>query len=216
MLTLFICNIITYNTSAQTCKGQQEIEISYGLLSGKQVSDFFTETEDNNGIMESSHSGIYFVTYRYYVDNSFSIGLAVGNQNIQGSVNDNQNYGQPISNFNLRNTTLAPEIKWDYINRKYFRMFLLFGAGVAIYNYAGFSNPNHLYAYGIQKNGINPNFQLTPLAFSVGGRFSWSTEFGFGYKGMLNTGFSYRIGKTDFAPKRQRKKNNFKNSDNYY
>lgn len=186
------------NTIGQTCTGQQEFSISYGLLSGRQIADALTEDEDNGGIFETSNSGNIFLTYRYFLKNKLALGFTVGNQNIQGYMNSSggSNPGTFVSNYSMRNTTVACEFVFEYINRRLFRFYMLAGIGASFYNYSGYSNPYDLYVSGMNSvSGVRLNCQYDPLGFQIGGRFSYFMELGLGYKGLFNNGFTYRIGK---------------------
>ena len=110
-------------------------------------------------------------------------------------MNDNSDYGRFVSNFHLQHTVIAAEFLVNYENKKYTRSYGYISIGAANEIFNGFTNPYHLYSYYIRPHTWNPSVQITPIGASFGGRFSYYFELGIGYKGLINTGFSYRIGK---------------------
>ena len=195
LLPVIVLLIMANPSAAQTSQGQHEISFSHGMIPGIEIDDFLSVTEDNNGNNETAHTPIFFATYRYYLTNNFAIGLTIGNQYIDGYVNDNSDYGIFISNYHLQHTIIASEYLVNYMNNKYCRLYGFLGIGISDNVYNGFSNPDNRYSYGVKPHTIYPAMQLTPIGYSLGGRFSYYFEFGIGYKGLINTGFSYRIGK---------------------
>ena len=200
LLLILAITLLTPNLSAQIYEGMQEVSVSYGIESGRQIADGFTQDEDNGGNIESSHSGNIFITYKYYSDETFAFGITAGYQNIKGSVY--YDYGILADNYNLNNITLAPEITSIYRNWDFIQFYTFLGIGMS-YAYlvsndqiatGGYSRSN---GYASKPHtGPRFNFQYSPYCIRFGGKIAGHIEFGIGYKGLVSGGLNYSFGET--------------------
>lgn len=96
--------------------------------------------------------------------------------------------------FEYKYTTVAAEYLYNYVNLKYFRCYTYVGAGCSfvtkiITSYSHYpqlteATVGHVAAF---------NMQYAPVGISAGGQLAAFFEIGFGYKGLLNCGLSYRL-----------------------
>jgi hypothetical protein len=88
-----------------------------------------------------------------------------------------------------------------YINKPLFQLYALFGAGTSFPSLSSNVQINNSYSAGPPTTDYGPatdphfNFQLDPVCIRVGKKVQAFLELGAGYKGILNGGLIYRIGK---------------------
>ena len=156
-----------YNANAQ--KGKAEIGFSWGHFS------MFTLY---NGSPFNTSSGTSSLNLRYYLNNAVSVGINVGYEN-------NSSYGSFL--------TFAPECTFRYLdtkdNRVRVRLYGAAGFGLTVFNDNEASIPGHSDNTGPKLWG----FQGTPLGIRVGRKLAGFAEIGYGYKGLINGGLSYRF-----------------------
>ena len=85
--------------------------------------------------------------------------------------------------------TVALELKGIYINNKYFQLYGLLGLGARWLTLTT-ETPS-----GLGYHSVVGNIQITPVGLRVGNALGAFAEFGFGYKGLMNTGVTYRFQK---------------------
>ena len=157
----------SFSTSAQ--QGKAEIGFQYGYYS------MFTLY---NGKPFNTSSGTSSINLRYYINNAVTIGLNVGLEN-------NSSYGSFL--------TFAPECTFRYLdtrdNRIRVRLYGAAGFGLTVFNDNEANIPGHVDNTGPKLWG----FQGTPLGIRVGRKLAGFAEIGYGYKGLINGGLSYRF-----------------------
>jgi hypothetical protein len=197
--SLFVAILLcSFSATAQTYKGEQDISISIGVLSGRQVADDFTHDDDGGGNYESSSSGNLFLSYKYFVSNVFALGMTIGGQNInEGMFRDGGSSGVLVEKYKLINTTLAGELTYVYKNDSSYQFYTLMGAGVSYASlYSDIQVPNYLTNYGsVPITGPRFNFQYDPFCLRAGTKLCVYFELGVGYKGIFNFGACYKLGK---------------------
>lgn len=108
----------------------------------------------------------------------------------------------PVGNFTRNSLTFAFEYTHAYTAGKHVRLYTTVGMGITAYKVAleydreyYYRNypyrANELGNIHHQKRDAHFNAYYSPIGISVGGNVSWFAEVGFGYKGLMNTGFSY-------------------------
>jgi hypothetical protein len=212
LVTLFITPGILYAQRS----GNSLLSFSAGIVT---VDEFKGVTYTSYMDIPFAYSGAAFLSYRYFITDHVAVGLSAGMDDVKG----NLTFGNPKFNgTNMEGTagtyirhtyTLAPEIFLKYHQNN----------GVMLYGYCGvgytFSKVEkaydpQLYASAYQ-NGVNPNAgsvpaylsptnpyyeieshlngQITALGIRIGEKVAWDIEFGFGYKGVINTGLSVKL-----------------------
>ena len=191
---LFLTSLINIPLTAQT--RQIDLSAGIGFVSFDQLN---IELGSERGPLVVNHSSfISFVSGKYFLAKKFAIGVTVATQNITGNSNDTwiSATGHTPFSYNMTTLTIAPEITLAYVRRKFFIFYTILGAGYDHYfvNYSYYNSYGGNGDYKIIPNNIN--WQYTPLGFRFGNTLSGFLELGLGYKGLLNFGMSYRIGKS--------------------
>jgi hypothetical protein len=189
IVLLLYCYVGSFPVTAQSLKGDMEASLNYGRVSGTQVI-LFTELRSEDSYYENTgSSATYFADFRYYLGKNVAFGLTAGEQWINYQfINTGQKIAQPRS-FPLNGSivTVAGELKGAYVNLRYFQLYGLLGLGVRFFNMDASARNDWTPAF------ILSNTQWTPLGLRFGNSFGAFAEFGIGYKGLLNTGISYRL-----------------------
>ncbi len=189
------------NLSAQSLKGDKEIVVSYGFLSGTEYILPVTGhgVYNDGAYTQTAHSGNYFATYRWYVSDNLSLGITGGYQTMAYNyTNTGTQFNFPSYTTKASVITTAFEIKKQYFHQsddqsenesgKYFQFYGFGGLGLRYFN--------EVQTPKTSSNSTEPifmNAQFSPLCFRVGNGFGVFAEFGFGYKGLANFGCSYKI-----------------------
>ncbi len=88
--------------------------------------------------------------------------------------------------------------------RAYYRVYSDVGLGAtyevetdqynpAFYTTGYYNGRNNLGPMRQENNKMRPNFYYAPVGMSVGRKLCYFVELGFGYKGVVNTGVSYKF-----------------------
>lgn len=100
--------------------------------------------------------------------------------------------------------TSAAEFRWDCVSDGLYKQYMTAGLGFTYQQETDQYNAD-FYATGYQ-NGVNRygpirasnnqihfNGYISPLGISIGNKLCYNLQLGFGYKGIVNTGFSYHF-----------------------
>ena len=169
-----------------------DIAASYGTISPDQVS-LGTQT-DHKKI--NAISGATFISIRYFLYAYLSLGFTGGTISEQGQYSQSYSTSVIKSTYTQKVTTIAPEIYYVYTYKKYFEAYTLLGAGVA---FTTVTTTTRATPYTPESSATSAydgwKMQYTPIGIRVGGHLSAFAELGFGYKGLLNAGVSYKFGR---------------------
>ncbi len=149
-------------------KGRSELAFGYGYWSIYSLA---------NGTPFNASSGVYNLTYRYYLNKDVTLGLGIGTENIN-------NY----ASF----TSIVPEVSVCYMDTRHdqvrVRLYGSFAYGVTIFHdnkvAVGHADQSGLWAYG---------FQAVPFGIRIGRQVAFFTEIGLGYKGLVHSGVDFRF-----------------------
>ena len=174
-----------------------DISISYSLFHPDQfqevntpmLDDMFQEsglryTRDNY----SSYGGL-FLTYRHIFKNElFMWGITAGYSSSKSEI---YNVGQFVGDLDRTFITAAIEWEFRYVNQGLVQVYSGLGLG---------------FTYGTEElTSFNPGFesstgnistiayQLNGVGIRVGKKFAGYLELGYGYKGLINFGFSIQV-----------------------
>jgi hypothetical protein len=158
---------------------------------------------------------VYFLNYKYRISPRTFIGMTVTYEEQYGDWLDNNVYGGAYNLYTtnkgqfVRNSfTTAVEMSTDYTERGMARFYFACGAGITY----SFATDQYLPDYYNQnyQNGVNYlgpirqsftrnhfNGFISPLGFKVGRKLCYFVEAGFGYKGAICSGLTYRFDKKD-------------------
>lgn len=195
-----------------------EISISFGLLSHYQVLGILKGPLMAYMDMPSGMTGATFITYKQFITPRFSCGFTMGLDNQGGKLS----YGNPKTssyslsyadygssgNYKRRAYTAGAECTYIYDDDGSVMHYGSLGIGYT-YSYEEYTFSKDLtnpgYFYGTK--GLVPTnpYREERLQFTgqvtvygicrSGQRAHVCVEFGYGYKGMINAGVGYRLGK---------------------
>ncbi|MDR3266588.1 MAG: hypothetical protein LBT24_03355, partial [Tannerella sp.] len=178
---------------AQEDERKHEISLGAGIFSTSNLAfaygDAIVNSIDFAGNVkfeEQVASPVFHLNYKYFTSKRFSIGvtLTAGTEKANGMA-ENQ-YDGKLKRFY---SNIAIEPVYNYINKKYFKLYLLAGAGL-LYLHQDYTPENRdkkgqtLYTF---------DFQLTPIGIKVGNTLGAYLEGGIGYKGIISCGVFYRF-----------------------
>lgn len=190
LVVTIILSMVTVLAQAQVSQGQHEVSASYGVFSAQQWIN--SSWGGSGGQLVRDAGPNYFLTYRYYLGGRFSLGLTAGKQKFSGVYEDDD--GKILHRFTFDYTTVAAECFLNYLNRHHFRFYSFLGLGCSVHTekYDHFA-PNTVDSSRFNRTRTGFNFQYVPLGLSFGGRLAAFVELGFGYKGLVNAGLSFRF-----------------------
>ncbi len=167
-LALSMISFIPY-THAQ--KGKSEISVAYGYWSAYSLI---------NGTPYSASSGVGMLNYKYYLGTKFTLGMTVGYENIS----DLGSY-----------FTFAPEFSYTYMDTKddRIRLKLYGGGGFGMTIFDDFNTYSNVYAHHYDESGPKVTGYVSPIGMRIGRKLGGFVELGFGYKGLVHGGISYRF-----------------------
>jgi len=216
MKKVFLCLVLIgmiFNISAQEAEKTQtslqrhEVCAGFGLLNDNQmiamIGDVLATVFTLGYLVEPNEYKAFtpFVGYRYNLAKRFSIGglLAFDSNSVKVAQDKNEN-GKLDENEMLnkqivkrRYITFAVEPKFNYIAKPSFQLYGYFGLGMTVVKFGKVNK----FANGEQPEVDNRlphiNAHFTPIGMRFGKDFGGFVEFGYGYKGIINAGFSYRF-----------------------
>lgn len=183
--------------SAQTETGpSHDFSLSYGMVSGTQVIKGLNHSVKTDQAyhfaynLQTSNTGNIFATYKYCPGKILSIGLTAGYQAFSYD-RYSDNHGGPsviVDHHSATVVTFAAELNIFYYTAENIQLYGMLGVGQRTYSETGGSST---YTEVFPRNFINT--QWTPIGLRFGRTLGGYVEFGFGYKGIINTGISYRL-----------------------
>lgn len=191
---LFICSV---KVNAQLQQGQYDISSGIGWLSAMPLNISNTWGEQ----YDVPQSPNFFAIGKYYATNRFVLGVAIGVQKFNGV-----SYETVATDvFNEKDFILAIGFELVYIRSKEFQMYGFFGIGPDFYTRHSSEAVSYPSSYTTKNNttGIRDVEQYTPLGFRFGNKIAAFVELGYGYKGIINAGLAFSIGRSE-AHKKQK------------
>jgi len=212
LLFILASILMPFIVCAQELKGTHEIELSGGSGSpadlGISMNSFLSGFDANSEADQWQLKGesIYFLTYKYFIGNTSAIGISAGVQSITVNISNDYNYFN--GNFTSTRHVLAFEFTQHYFVARRWMFYGFCGVGSYFnktsYSYDPQQNPGRTIS---NDNGDFFAFQLTPFAMRYGRNFGAFCEIGYGYKGIINLGLSFKTGK--FSNKKNAKKSRY-------
>jgi hypothetical protein len=167
----------------------QELENSTKVAYGNFTLNHYLNT--NSQILPENYSrddikskGALFISYSHLFTERISSGASLGSNKITSDVVFNN---QTVGILNRYLYTLAIESDLIYYKKQNFQIYGVLGYGYSM------GKDEYFLSTGETDEGfvIFMVFQVSPLSVRVGNRFALFGEFGFGYKGIINFGFTY-------------------------
>jgi len=208
---------LLFNQASGQNQGKFEVSLGSGVWSSSELFDgympgFFISESFRTYICKQ-YSGAFYATAKYFVSKRVALGVAFAYENESGVWQTNENlYGGafgweaiPLGTFKRQAFTFAPELYVSYMEKDITRLYWTVGAGITYRNEVDRYSDSYYEAQ--YKNGVNSlgnnmeannnrthvNIYCAPIGISVGKAVRWFAEIGVGYKGILNTGLSYKF-----------------------
>lgn len=191
-LTLVFCGT-SMSAQAQNDEVKHEIGISYGgpptsfwASLGTHLADAFFQSVGGAKYESTSYFGSLSAEYFYHAEPSIGIGgiLCLSQDN-----DDIISGGVKVGDRTIRYITVMPAVKWDYLRRDHFGMYLKAAAGYS-FRHLGetFKGQDE------SKNDGMFNVQVSLLGLEGGGRrLRGFFELGFGEQGIVLAGLRYKL-----------------------
>ncbi len=171
-----------------------DISLSYGIVIPDQIKHFSSKTLDDLYPDELyvrdrySSPGALFLTYRHKFRNDFMFwGITFGMSSSSGKI---YNMGQYEGEIKRKFYTGAFDWEYRYFNQGIIQVYSGIGLGFTFGNET--FTPNEITQ---ESTGTIANvaFQVNAVGIRVGKRIGGYIEFGYGYKGVVNLGFSAQL-----------------------
>ncbi len=164
-------SMISFIPSTYAQKGKSEVSVSYGLWSAYTIA---------NLPPYSTSSGVGMINYKYYLSRKTTIGMSIGFENISNS-------GSYLS--------FVPEFTYAYYDNRNdrIRVRLYGGAAIGLTVFDDFNISTSAYANRTDNSGPQLTGQITPFGMRIGRKVAFFAELGYGYKGIVTGGLSYRF-----------------------
>jgi hypothetical protein len=158
--------------------------LKYRLNSADAYKLFGTDKSVGYGTLKSS--GAFFGSYRHTVLPWLSVGLTAG---FEKETKDLQIGGNAVGLYTRYVITIAPELQARYYHKGLTTMYGALGIGNTFVNeqYTSLTSDKH-----IDATDNYAGFQVSPIGLKVGKKLSGFGEIGFGYKGVVQLGISYK------------------------
>ena len=208
--------IITTRVANAQDVGNHEISVAAGYGTSDQyfdgVTPIFMEGSSNK-YTNKFVSGAWFLNYKGYISPEVTIGFTASFEQEKGDwgvPKEESEDKYPLGIFNRTAFTVAPEISIKYREDNGARIYATFGIGLTtekekdIFQAAYYSNAYNYYSYAgtltgtettIPNNRVHLNGYFSPFGIRFGNKLGGYFELGIGYKGIINGGISYRLGK---------------------
>ena len=169
---------------------RHEINGGIGLLSHTQIATFLVDAIGSMltlgyGLAPDSYNVLTpNVSYRYWFSNGYALGAGFAFDVNSVKVN-RQSDGTYMKTYKRYYSTFVVENTFGYMRKPSFQLYGQLGLGATFISIPGNS-------YGIEKVPFF-NLQVTPFGMRIGKDYAGFMEFGYGYKGIINAGFSARF-----------------------
>ncbi|MCF8229689.1 MAG: outer membrane beta-barrel protein [Bacteroidales bacterium] len=194
IISLLLMLWAPYASKAQDYKN--ELNLSYGLATSNDFAEVFASVFDDiiyNIFGEGATSadtkstGAFLLTYQRNLSKVISVGPVLGYEKITDEVDkDDKKIGEIKHDI----YTIAAEGRIHYFNRSDFGMYLGVGAGISSFSS---STDSKQAVDGDTDTDTNFTFHVTALGLRIGNQLCANAELGFGYRGLINLGLSYRF-----------------------
>ncbi len=177
--TLLFLLLLPCTSNAQS----NEFSLSYSPLSAYKLGHGVEE-----GLTETNHTvlGAFNFDYYHYMNNwlKFGVNMMFDRENAKGLVN----YG-PIKTYEKTNSVfvLAPQVDFEFVNTKKFRLSTGLGVGYAI------NKQNSTEGLNLSKGMNGLIFHVNLVSFRWGIDRGLCGYMGVGYKGFIGLGYFMRI-----------------------
>ena len=177
-------------------QGAHEMSIGGGLESDTNLMSDLIYTSKDLHHQSDYNTGSLVGSYRYYLSHQVALGVAVGLQDFRYNwTNDQVSSSLPMYTQTTSLRTASIELKDLFNSTKYLQVYSLFGVGCAYHSDVFTPTKYNPFIYQpapASKSYTAFDFQYS-IGFQAGRTLCWFGEIGVGYRGLLNTGLSYKI-----------------------
>lgn len=182
---------IFYFTQNSFAQKKNHIYFGYGVPSANSIADELVDilvTTATGGAYQTSDSkytGAIFAGYRGYITDKLELG---GTFIFEHASKDLLVESAKSGSMSSNSFTILAELKYNYINRRRFRLHSGIGGGLA--NTRVSINDND--KAKTEKDKMNDfAYQIDAIGVSYGDKISFSLNAGYGYKGIVNVVLAY-------------------------
>ncbi len=163
------------------------LDVSVGLYTSK---DIYSSIEFNaDETWGKNSTATYFISTSFYRRKRTEVGLAFGYQKPDLTDRVIRDNNGNTGSINVQYYTLMPQIRFNWVTSddNLFEMYSIFGFALTFVDES--------YTNGVSTDGFYPvpGAQVTGLGLRFGDKFGGFIELGFGTKGLMSGGLSYRL-----------------------
>ena len=187
--------LINFEVKAQ----KNEVRISYGVLTSSELIQFlgedFLATALTGGLYSPSNyrsSGAIGVDYYYKLSKRWSIGANFTFEELKKDVSYDKNRtvaGNSKNNY----FTFMPQTRFSYLNNNGIELYSGLSLGASLRAEKFTPSKNETTLEGEDSSQLFLAFQANLLGIRVGKKLGGFAELGFGNKGVINAGVSYKF-----------------------
>lgn len=197
-LLMFVVMLLTFSMSVKAedwTDLQHEVSLSYGALPVADLLNYYENYfNPGNGSVnfynDKGKFGALNVSYLFYPDEDWGIGLVYSYTNSDKEILNNNKFA---GTFNNSFHTISPSFKYNWYHYNFITLYSRLNAGIAIAT-AKVSYMNE--KAHPQESSVTKAFfmyQVSPIGIEVGYRVAGFIEAGFGHMGTVMAGIRYRI-----------------------
>lgn len=199
ILLLIVVMLFSFNVKGKAADWtdlQHEISLSYGGLPVFDLLNYYEGYFKPAGTTANLYDdkgkfGSLNISYLYFPDESWGIGLVYSYNNSDKRITDKQKL---VGNFYNSFHTIAPSFKYNWYNYDYFTLYSRVNVGVTIAT-AQASYMNATTKQPEETTKVKPFFmyQVSPIGVELGRQIAGFVEVGFGHMGTAMAGIRYRM-----------------------
>lgn len=196
---LFSTTLVHAQETMSNKKGSLEVRAGYGVLTAPNLAEGIATglSEDlaSSGYtsVDISGSGAFIGSLIFVPDNRISFGLDVI-YDISKVAFIYDPAGNPTylkENTETSYLSLLGRLDFKYINKPKFKLYGSLAAGIAFRNAENLTASSA--ALNTEKSQMGGSFQISPLGISAGNKVAFWAEAGFGFRGILSGGISFKF-----------------------
>jgi len=199
----FLCLglMVGQHASAQVQKGDVEFSLGYGALSAPKVENLATSILGEVITLGTQYQtdkvtyGPVSFTGQYALTNRLKVGMALSFERESSELwtqSFNKNNQSKLGDINIDNYGVMASGSFVYVRRKYFELHSELALGVG-FRRECFDKQSGSSLSNESSTSSRFAYQITPIGVRLGGKLAGFAEVGFGYKGFVLAGISYRL-----------------------
>ncbi len=192
ILVVFILGTLTTKAQSEYETKKHEIRPFYGTAYATSFSDIFAKTLSNGllGIAQKTETttfGMAGLGYRYHI-NRLGLGLDLGYSTANENLFKKEEDTKPFETNKIKRFFIMPTVSFSYYKRNVIDLYWAVSAG-AIYE----TTKKDVKSDDPENKTIIA-YQVTPIGLRIGkGFIGGFLELGYGQKGIINTGISFKF-----------------------